>query len=115
WAPGILRYLWPGCGYGGSCLPKDVKALASVGRALGVEMPLLASVDAINERRARQLVDRIAHARALKGASVAVLGTAFKAGTTDERDSPGLRLVAELRARGASVATFAPLVTATYG
>jgi UDPglucose 6-dehydrogenase/GDP-mannose 6-dehydrogenase len=114
WRPAILRYLWPGCGYGGSCLPKDVKALVAEGRRRGVDMPLLAATDAINDRRAAHVVDRIAAAVTLGGARVAVLGTAFKENTQDIRDSPGLRLADELRARGALVATYDPLISKDY-
>ena len=108
-APGMTAYLWPGCGYGGSCLPKDVKAIRVAARFLGVDAPLLAAVDAINDRRAAGIVDRLARRVELRGRRVAVLGTSFKDGTADTRESPGLALAAELTRRGADVRTYDPL------
>lgn len=110
WDPAILSYLWPGCGYGGSCLPKDVKALIAEARRRGRELRLLQATDAVNEARAGHVAEQIVAATPTPGARVAVLGTAFKEGTADERASPGLRLAAELRRRGLSVVTYDPLV-----
>jgi UDPglucose 6-dehydrogenase/GDP-mannose 6-dehydrogenase len=109
WVPGLTRYLWPGSGYGGSCLPKDVKALVAEARRRGVDAALLAAVDRINEARAAHLSDRIAALVPLGGTRVAVLGTAFKEGTTDTRSSPGAALAQELERRGARVVSFDPI------
>jgi nucleotide sugar dehydrogenase len=108
WSPAILSYLWPGCGYGGSCLPKDVKAIVAQARTLGAETPILAAVDRVNDRRADHLADAVVYALNGHDRRVVVLGTAFKAGTTDERESPGLRIAHALRERGANVTTYDP-------
>lgn len=110
WTPSILSYLWPGSGYGGSCLPKDVKALLAAATERGVPLGLLAATDATNERQPSRLVERIGETLPLVGARVAVLGTAFKAGTNDLRGSPGMAVAEELRRRGADVITFDPLI-----
>lgn len=110
WDPGMLSYLWPGCGYGGSCLPKDVKALVAEAERRGVATPLITAVDEVNDAQASRLADRIAELLPLEATRVAVLGTAFKEGTNDLRGSPGLAVAEALRARGAEVATFDPLL-----
>ena len=106
----LAAFLRAGCGYGGSCLPKDVAALVAQGRRLGLPMPLLAATSATNDARARRLVDRIERrvASSLRGSHVAVLGTAFKPGTADLRTSPAVAIIDELLERGATVTTFDP-------
>jgi UDPglucose 6-dehydrogenase len=109
--PEILSYLKAGCGYGGSCLPKDLSALIASAAAAGLELPLLRGVRAVNEAQAGRVVDTVEQALGgLEGRSIAVLGVAFKAGTDDLRESPGLKIVDELVVRGASVTIFDPLV-----
>lgn len=110
WRPGLARYVWPGCGYGGSCLPKDVRALRAEARRQGLDVPLLDATDRVNARRPQHLVDSLERVLPLAGAQVAVLGIAFKEGTADVRDSPGLAIAAELERRGARVASYDPLV-----
>ncbi|MBI2322521.1 MAG: UDP-glucose/GDP-mannose dehydrogenase family protein, partial [Chloroflexi bacterium] len=111
--PGILDYLRGGCGFGGSCLPKDLSALRTFARAQAVPTPLLDAVLAVNAARADALVDLAERGvGALAGRAVAVLGLAFKPGTDDLRDSPSLAVVDRLRARGAVVRTYDPLVSA---
>jgi UDPglucose 6-dehydrogenase len=109
--PEILSYLRAGVGYGGSCLPKDLSALIA---SRGAETPpLLAAVRAINETQPAWVVERAdTLVRGLAGRTVAVLGIAFKAGTDDLRESPGLRVVGLLLERGASVRVYDPLVEA---
>jgi UDPglucose 6-dehydrogenase/GDP-mannose 6-dehydrogenase len=110
-SPGILTYLRPGIGYGGSCLPKDVAALRHMARNANAPMRMLDTVHEINETRA---ADAIAVAESiagsLSGRKVAVLGLAFKPGTDDLRESPGLRVIDHLVTRGAQVSAFDPLV-----
>jgi len=106
----ITSFLSPGCGFGGSCFPKDVKALNAHAAALNVDTPLLAAVLAINAERPKRLVDQAEAALGgLKGRRVAVLGLAFKPETDDLRESPALSIVRELQRRGASVVAFDPI------
>jgi UDPglucose 6-dehydrogenase len=109
--PGIVSYLRPGCGFGGSCLPKDVAALAAYGKAVGEDTPMLDAVLAVNGSQPRRLVDLGERALGdLRGRPVAVLGAAFKGGTDDLRASPGLAVVEELLSRGSEVVLYDPIV-----
>jgi UDPglucose 6-dehydrogenase len=108
--PSFTTYLAAGCGFGGSCFPKDVKALIAHGRRAGQAMPLLESVMATNERqpyRILALLDR--HFPDLRHVPVAVLGLAFKPETDDMRESPAIPIVRELLARGALVRAYDPV------
>lgn len=107
------NFLSPGPGYGGSCLPSQARALPAVAARLGVRTPLLDAIEASNVEQAAWLVARaeLALGRPLEGASIALLGLTFKAGTDDLRESPALRLAALLTARGARVTAFDPLAT----
>jgi UDPglucose 6-dehydrogenase len=102
----------PGLGFGGGCLPKDIRALASRAAELGAgeALDFLHEVDAINQRRRTRVVDlaREAAGGRLKGRRVGVLGVAFKPGSDDIRDSPALEVAARIRALGARVAVFDP-------
>jgi nucleotide sugar dehydrogenase len=111
--PEILSYLKAGCGYGGSCLPKDLSALIAAGEAHGQPMPLLRAVREVNEGQAARVAAAAGEALGgLEGRTVAVLGVAFKAGTDDLRESPGLRIVDELLEQGSTVRVYDPLVKA---
>jgi UDPglucose 6-dehydrogenase len=103
-------FLFPGPGYGGSCFPKDVRALVKTGEAAGVPLQILQAVEAANERQKRVLFDKLARhlAGRLPGATVAVWGLAFKAETDDVRESPALALVGQLLAAGAEVRVHDP-------
>jgi UDPglucose 6-dehydrogenase len=111
----IVSFLKAGCGYGGSCLPKDIAGLSSYGRALGEPTPLLEAVVSINAGQAARLVDLVERTLgSLEGRRITVLGAAFKAGTDDLRHSSALTVVRELHVRGAAVVVYDPLVaTAT--
>ena len=104
--------LRPGLGFGGGCLPKDIRALAARAAELGVDQALsfLHEVDAINGRRRTRLVDlaREAAGGRLEGRRVGVLGLAFKPGSDDIRDSPALEVAVRIRALGARVVAFDP-------
>lgn len=110
-SPGILSYLRAGCGFGGSCLPKDVAALRMFGRKRGVRPHLLDAVLAVNSDRPSKLVSLAESAvGSMRGLAVAVLGIAFKPGTDDLRESPALALMEVLHSKGASVRAYDPFV-----
>lgn len=97
-------YLRPGIGYGGSCLPKDVRSLIAMGEEHGQEMALAKAVDAVNNAQPGRLAANMAEVLGdLGGLRIALLGLAFKADTDDIRDSPALKLARQLRDRGAEV------------
>jgi UDPglucose 6-dehydrogenase len=109
-------FLFPGAGYGGSCFPKDVKALVATARNHGLDFALLAAVDAVNDRQKRLLAQKArAHfgAGGLRGKKVAVWGLAFKPKTDDVRAAPALALCEELIADGAIVAVHDPVAMET--
>jgi UDPglucose 6-dehydrogenase len=111
--PEILGYLVPNCGYGGSCLPKDVSALAHWAREQGLPPALLSATNKLNKAMPRHLVERMdGLLGGLKGREIAVLGLAFKPGTDDVRESPALRIVPLLVKAGARVRACDPLAEA---
>jgi len=105
----ICDFLVPGCGFGGSCLPKDISALIAHGNVMGAPMRVLEAVRDTNlgqpARVVRLLMKRI---RDLKGVPVTVLGLAFRPGTSDMRESPAFPVIRDLLARGARVSAFDP-------
>lgn len=108
--PGFVSYLESGCGFGGSCFPKDVKALISHGESLGEPMSLLKSVIDINDSQPGKVVELLdQHFPSLEGVRIAVLGLAFKPGTDDMRESPAISIVNELIARNADLSAFDPV------
>ena len=107
--PPITSFLMPGCGFGGSCLPKDVSALVAHGRAAGVPMDLLQAVIGINPRQPDQVFGLLArHFPSLKGTRVTVLGLAFRPDTDDTRESPAFPIIKRLLAEGAAVSAYDP-------
>lgn len=109
------RFLFPGSGYGGSCLPKDVKALASMAKHAGLDAFVLNAVEKRNERQKQRLFEKVQAEIGpdLKGKVVAVWGLAFKPGTDDMRASPSITLIEALLAAGAKVRAFDPIATET--
>ena len=108
--PPITSFLKAGCGFGGSCLPKDVSALIAHGQKAGTSMRLLESVIRINEEQPKRTVDLLKkHWPNLKGVRVAVLGLSFKPETSDVRESPAFPILRELLDAGASVKAFDPV------
>ena len=107
------KFLFPGTGYGGSCFPKDVKALMATAREAGHGLELLEAVHRVNERQKQILVDKmVAHfqtAGGLKGRRIALWGLAFKPGTDDMREAPALVIIERLLAAGATVALHDPV------
>jgi UDPglucose 6-dehydrogenase len=112
-SPEILAYLKPGCGFGGSCLPKDLSALVHFASSVEEPTSLLHAVMAINETQPDWLVSMTKDAIGpLANRNVTVLGLAFKAGTDDLRESPGLKIVDLLLQERAKVTAYDPLVAA---
>jgi UDPglucose 6-dehydrogenase len=102
-------FLFPGVGYGGSCFPKDVKALLRMGEQAGLELHLVGAVDRTNERQKSILVPRIAsHLGGLAGKRVAIWGLAFKPKTDDMREAPAMAIIEGLLAGGAAVRAYDP-------
>jgi UDPglucose 6-dehydrogenase len=108
-------FLFPGPGYGGSCFPKDVKALIHTGQERGVPLDILTAVEAANDIQKTVLFEKIKHrlGSGLRGATVAVWGLAFKAETDDVRESPALVLVDALVTAGARVRVHDPAAMPT--
>ncbi len=107
-------FLWSGCGFGGSCFPKDVKAIAAHADKCAVATPLLDSVLEINRTQPQRMTQLLkARLGALDGKRITVLGIAFKPGTDDVRESPTLPIVADLLAEGANVAVHDPIALDT--
>ena len=106
----ITSFLWAGCGYGGSCLPKDTKALSAPAAAHGQPMPLLDAVIRTNdEQPARMVAILRRHFPKLDGVRVTLLGLAFKEDTDDIRESPALPIARMLATAGAAVTAFDPI------
>jgi UDPglucose 6-dehydrogenase len=104
------HYLQPGPGFGGSCFPKDTRALAVTAREAGQPMSLIETVNKANEKRKAGLIERVIAAAdgSVSGKRIAILGIAFKADTDDIRESPALNLIPALQAAGATVAAYDP-------
>ena len=105
------HFLYAGCGWGGSCLPKDVKALRHMGAEQGLPMHILASVQDVNDRQRHLLVERVLarFGTDLRGHVFGLWGLAFKPGTDDLREAPSLVVIDELLQRGATVQAFDPV------
>jgi len=105
-----FHFLYPGLGYGGSCFPKDVKAIIRTAASVGVDLDVLAAVERVNEAQKRVLVEKIVRrfGADLSGRRFAVWGLAFKPNTDDMREAPSRVLISELLRRGAAVAAYDP-------
>ncbi len=102
-------FLNAGCGYGGSCFPKDVKALISFARLRGVEPNLLESVEEVNEQQAAHMVAMAKQELgSLKGKRVALLGLSFKPGTDDMREAPSIKIANHLYSQEAEITAYDP-------
>ncbi len=110
-SPGLSHYLFSGCGYGGSCFPKDTKALLSFAKKLGLKAEIIKSVVKVNttqpERLLHLLKKRIAH---LKNKKIAILGLSFKPDTDDLRESPALTIIKLLMKEKAQIICHDPMV-----
>ena len=104
------KFLYPGCGYGGSCFPKDVRALIRTGEVNGYEMKVIKAVEEVNERQKSIVFDKLASALGdLNGRNIALWGLAFKPETDDMRCAPSLVIIEKLLESGATVTVFDPV------
>lgn len=102
--PGLVQYLRPGCGFGGSCFPKDVKALVSHSIQNNYNPQMLEAVLKINETQPTRMVKKLEELMGnINGKKIAVLGIAFKADTDDIRESPAIKIIKELLEKGSAV------------
>ena len=107
------KFIYPGCGYGGSCFPKDVQALISTSKQHGYKAEILQAVEAVNHRQKMVLVEKICRrfGENLNGKKFALWGLAFKPETDDMREAPSITIVSELTKRGAKIAAYDPKAT----
>ena len=104
------KFLYPGCGYGGSCFPKDVKALARTAREYGYTMGVIEAVEAVNERQKEIVVKKLQDKLGtLRGKTIALWGLAFKPETDDMREAPALVVIEKLLEAGAAVKVYDPV------
>lgn len=107
------QFLYAGVGYGGSCFPKDVKALIRTGQQFGQELKVLNAVEEANERQKLVLVDKVVarFGEDLSGKRFALWGLAFKPNTDDMREAPSLKIIEEITRRGAVITAYDPVAT----
>lgn len=104
------KFLYAGCGYGGSCFPKDVKALIHTGKEHGYRMQIIEAVEKVNEQQKSIVFEKLKKALApLKGKRIAVWGLAFKPETDDMREAPALVVIERLLASGAEITVYDPV------
>ena len=105
------KFLYPGCGYGGSCFPKDVKALIKTAEKAGYPMSVLKAVEEVNERQKEVLFNKLMkHFNGdINGKNIAIWGLAFKPETDDMREAPSLILIDKIIAAGGKVKVFDPI------
>jgi nucleotide sugar dehydrogenase len=104
------KFLYPGCGYGGSCFPKDVKALIKTAAGKGYQMRLLEAVEAVNEKQKTILFDKLKNIYPdLKGKTIALWGLAFKPETDDMREAPSLVTIGLLLREGVKIKVYDPV------
>jgi len=105
------EFLRPGPGWGGSCFPKDSRAIISIAEDAGYDFALMRGVVTVNEEQFERIVRKVGSVTKLEGATIGLLGLAFKAGTDDTRESPALSVARRLIAAGATVRGYDPAVT----
>ncbi len=105
------KFLYAGCGYGGSCFPKDVKALINTGKEYGYDMTIIRAVEDVNERQKSIVYEKLKKAFGgdLPGKKIALWGLSFKPETDDMREAPSLVVIEKLIADGASVRAYDPV------
>ncbi|HGO9496662.1 TPA: UDP-glucose/GDP-mannose dehydrogenase family protein [Aeromonas veronii AMC24] len=104
------HFIYPGCGYGGSCFPKDIKSLRHTAASVGCDAPLLAAVEQVNQRQQQKMAQTLLNRFGpdLRGRTFALWGLAFKPGTDDMRDAPSRPLLVAIWAAGGRVQAFDP-------
>lgn len=104
-------FLSPGAGYGGSCFPKDVKALIAIASGQGYDFALLKDVEAINKKTTHRIIEKIQEATgsSVKGKTIAILGLAFKPDTDDMRDAPAITVIRELAKADVTIRAYDPV------
>jgi len=104
------KFIYPGAGYGGSCFPKDVKALIKTGEEYHRPLEILKAVEVVNENQKLVIPNKIrAHYQSLNGKKVAVWGLSFKPHTDDMREAPSLTIISELLREGVTIRTYDPV------
>ncbi len=107
------KFMYPGCGYGGSCFPKDVKALIHTAQECGSPVRLVEAVESVNEQQKHilfsKLVEHFGSVQALKGKNIALWGLSFKPETDDMREAPALVLINKLLEAGACIRAYDPI------
>ena len=111
------KFLYPGCGYGGSCFPKDVRALIRTAEEHGYTMRVLQAVEQVNELQKDVLFEKLSHHfnHSLDGRRIAIWGVAFKPETDDVREAPAMRLIERLLDAGCDVRVYDPIAMAECG
>ncbi len=111
------QFLYAGAGYGGSCFPKDIRALRSMAKAQGLTTPIMDAVDSVNENQKKLLAAKIrgyfASLGGIKGKTIGIWGLSFKPNTDDMREAPSLRLIRDLLEEGANIRLFDPVAQET--
>lgn len=104
------QFLYPGIGYGGSCFPKDVEALANTGEEFGCEMEIVKAVKKVNKKQREIFIEKVINVLGenLSGKTIAVWGLSFKPNTNDMREAPSITIINELLRRGANIKAYDP-------
>lgn len=105
------EFLYPGVGYGGSCFPKDVKALIAIAKTFGYKFTLLTAVEEVNTQVKKNFIEKIVkHFEGdLKGKTIAIFGLSFKPNTDDMREAPSISIIEELKEKDASIVVYDPV------
>lgn len=105
------RFLFPGCGYGGSCFPKDVKALIKIGQKNGYQMQVLEAVESVNDSQKKIVFHKLSKyfGGDLQGKKIAIWGLSFKPETDDMREAPSLTIIENLKKVGCEVKVYDPI------